>query len=60
MGSSPLVVGSRTMSTPDSVYVPQEPPRKWVVSKTGHFWQERIVDTTKARPPIVTESPSQD
>jgi hypothetical protein len=48
------------MSTPDSVYVPQEPPRKWVVSKTGYFWQERIVDTTKARPPIVTEPPSQD
>ena len=48
------------MSTPDSVYLPQEPPRKWVVAKTGHVWQERIVDTAKAQPPIVTEPPSQD
>src|SRR5262249_15453127 len=23
-------------------YGPQSPPRKWVVSKTGYFWQERL------------------
>lgn len=33
------------MPTPEKVaapYLPQKPPRKWVVSKTGHLWQERL------------------
>jgi len=29
-------------------YAPQVPPRRWVVSKTSHFWQERIIEPTKA------------
>ena len=29
------------MPSAEPDYVPQVPPRRWVVSRTGHFWQEQ-------------------
>ena len=36
----------RLVNEPD--YVPQVPPRRWVVSQTGHFWQVPLPETSKA------------
>jgi len=60
------------MSNPQTVepYVPQSPPRKWVVTSTGNFYQMRLleglaeaavekpVDATKARPQTSVAEPS--
>jgi hypothetical protein len=53
----PIVVVFIAMPTPEKVaapYLPLKPPRKWVASKTGHFWQERVVK--KATEKTTTES----
>jgi len=42
------VVKSSLMSQPDPNYVPQVPPRRWIVSRTGHFWQVPLPETSKA------------
>ena len=32
------------MKNPEPEYVPQSPPRRWVVTSTGNFYQQRLLE----------------